>query len=222
MTTAPRRPLPVNPGLTGTMTAVLAMVLLAGCGGADGASPSPAPAPASAAAAVPSNDATVTATPAEPGATDAPADHNAADVAFAGRIIPHHLQAVDLATLAQSRAGDPWVRDMASRILSARDTDIRTLKGWLDMWGAEPLPRDHKMPGMQTRAEIDALAKLSGPAFDKRFTTLMIKHDGGAIAIAGVEQKKGAFDGGKALATAISTALSAEVKELKEYLAKLK
>ncbi|MBO4271095.1 DUF305 domain-containing protein, partial [Microbispora triticiradicis] len=178
--------------------------------------------PASAAAAVPSGDATVTATPAEPGATGAPADHNAADVAFAGRIVPHHLQAIDLATLAQTRAGDPWVRDMASRILSARDTDIRTLKGWLDMWGAEPLPRDHKMPGMQTRAEIDALAKLSGPAFDKRFTTLMIKHDGGAIAIAGVEQKKGAFDGGKALATAISTALSAEVKELKEYLAKLK
>ncbi|MEU7887225.1 DUF305 domain-containing protein [Microbispora bryophytorum] len=222
--------------LPAALTGVLATALLAGCGAPDLASgaASPAPVVASPAAtfetppasqAAPSSEATQTpdsalsATPDETGAPSAGGD--AADVAFARQMVPHHLQALEMARLAQTRAGDPWVSGFAGKVATARDTDIRTFKGWLDMWGAEPLPRDHAMPGTQTRAEIEALAKLQGPSFDRKYVTLMIEHDNGAIKLARAEQADGAFEGAKALAVATTTSLGAEVKELKKYRALL-
>ncbi|GGO19954.1 hypothetical protein GCM10011574_45950 [Microbispora bryophytorum] len=240
MTTTNRRlpavPARVTAALPAALTGVLAMALLAGCGAPDLASgaASPAPVVASPAAtfetppasqAAPSSEATQTpdsalsATPDETGAPSAGGD--AADVAFARQMVPHHLQALEMARLAQTRAGDPWVSGFAGKVATARDTDIRTFKGWLDMWGAEPLPRDHAMPGTQTRAEIEALAKLQGPSFDRKYVTLMIEHDNGAIKLARAEQADGAFEGAKALAVATTTSLGAEVKELKKYRALL-
>lgn len=231
MTTIFRR----RPGVTGALTGVIAAALLAGCGtpdAADAGSATPA-VPATSPAAPPATTSSETTPAASPKTTptDAPDEtaatqpstgNNAADVSFARQLIPHHLQAVQLAELAQTRAGDPWVRERAEKIRSARDADIRTLKDWLDMWGAEPLPRGHEMPGMYAEAEVEALAKLSGSRFDKKFVTMMIEHDKGAIRLAGTERAKGAFDGAKALATAVATGLGAEVKELKKYLALLK
>ncbi|GAB3160273.1 DUF305 domain-containing protein [Microbispora hainanensis] len=239
MTTTIRRLPAATVRVTGTLTGVLAAALLAGCGTPDLAGEAASPAPVGQAAAspaatpettpttetateaTPSPDATETseaaATPDETGAAQQPGGSKAADVAFARKMVPHHLQALEMARLAQTRAGDPWVGQFAAKVATARDTDIRTFKGWLDMWGAEPLPRDHAMPGTQTRAEIEALAKLNGPSFDRKYVTLMIEHDNGAIKLARTEQADGSFDGAKALATATVTALGAEVKELKKY-----
>ncbi|TQS25839.1 DUF305 domain-containing protein [Microbispora sp. KK1-11] len=217
---------------------MLATALLAGCGAPDlaGGAASPAPVAASPATTVeappaseapPSPEATQSpesapsATPDETGAAKPPAGATAADVAFARQMVPHHLQAAEMARLAQTHAGDPWVREFAAKVAAARDTDMRTFKGWLDMWGAEPLPPDHAMPGTQTRAEIEALAKLNGPSFDRKYVTLMIEHDNGAIKLARAEQADGAFEGAKALAVATATSLGAEVKELKKYRALL-
>ncbi|MEU6410616.1 DUF305 domain-containing protein [Microbispora sp. NPDC046933] len=227
--------------MTAALTGVLATALLAGCGAPDRAGDAASPAPAVPAATspaatpeaaltpeatpspetTPSPEAALTATPSETGAADPSTGSNAADVAFARQMIPHHLQALEMAGLAQARAGDLWLREFAAKVAVARDTDTRTLKGWLDMWGAEPLPRDHAMPGMQTRAEIEALAKLNGPSFDRKYVTLMIEHDNGAIKLARTEQADGAFAGAKALAVATATSLGAEVKELKKHRALL-
>ncbi|MFI7030707.1 DUF305 domain-containing protein [Microbispora rosea] len=241
MTTTLRR-LPAATGrVTGALTGMLAAALLAGCGTPDltGGAPSPAPVGQAAASsattpgteltpeATPSAEATGTSeaadnpTPDETGTAQPSGGSKAADVAFARQMVPHHLQALEMARLAQTRAGDPWVGQFAAKVATARDTDIRTFKGWLDMWGAEPLPRDHAMPGAQTRAEIEALAKLSGPSFDQKYVALMIKHDNGAIKLARTEQAEGAFEGAKALAVATTTSLGAEVKELKKYQALL-
>ncbi|MGW5264429.1 DUF305 domain-containing protein [Microbispora sp. NPDC004025] len=213
--------------VTGALTGVLAAVLLAGCGTPDranqGASPSPA-VPAAASPATTPDAATAGADETgadETGPAEASDGRNAADVTFARQMIPHHLQALEMARLAETRAGDPWVREFAARVATARDTDMRTFRDWLDMWGAEPLPRDHAMPGTQTRAEIEALAKLNGPQFDRKYVTLMIEHDNGAIKLARAEQAEGVFEGAKALAVATTTALGAEVKELKKYRALL-
>ncbi|WP_432870655.1 DUF305 domain-containing protein [Microbispora rosea] len=241
MTTTLRR-LPAATGrVTGALTGMLAAALLAGCGTPDltGEAPSPAPVGQAAASsattpdteltpeATPSAESTGTSeaadnpTPDETGTAQPSGGSKAADVAFARQMVPHHLQALEMARLAQTRAGDPWVGQFAAKVATARDTDIRTFKGWLDMWGAEPLPRDHAMPGTQTRAEIEALAKLSGPSFDQKYVALMIKHDNGAIKLARTEQAEGAFEGAKALAVATATSLGAEVKELKKYQALL-
>ncbi|WP_157099641.1 DUF305 domain-containing protein [Microbispora sp. ATCC PTA-5024] len=223
--------------MTSTLTGVLAIALLAGCGGSDGKDAAAPPAsPSAAVSAAPSEAVTspvqetpVQETPAAgattPGAAapETPAaGYNAADVSFARMVIPHHLQAIDMATLAQTHAMDPWIRDLASRVIDAQDPEIRTLKGWLDKWGEEPLPRDHRMPGMQSPAEIAALAKASGSAFDKMFVTMMIEHHGGAIRLADAEQARGVYADAKQMAASISATQAAEVKEMRSYLAKLK
>ncbi|MEV7806474.1 DUF305 domain-containing protein [Microbispora sp. NPDC088329] len=233
--------------VTGALTGVLAVALLAGCGAPDPAGEAASPAPAVSAEAPPPTtieaaptpgaaltpgaattpdagqtpDAALTPTPGGTGAAQPTGGANAADVAFARQMIPHHLQALEMARLAQTRAGDPWVGQLAAKVATARDADIRTFQGWLGLWGAEPLPRDHAMPGTQTRDEIEALAKLNGPRFDRKYVTLMIEHDNGAIKLARTEQAEGAFPGAKALAVATATSLSAEVKELKKYRALL-
>ncbi|WP_214106427.1 DUF305 domain-containing protein [Acrocarpospora catenulata] len=173
----------------------------------DAPSPTPSPVPES-----PTPDAVITP---EKG-------YNEADIQFAASMIPHHLQAFDLTQLAATRAGDQWVRDLASRIYGQLDPEVRTLKNWLDEWGAEPLPRDHKLPGGVSRADLEKLAATSGPAFDRRFLTLMIDHHEGALTLAKAEQAEGASAAAKAMAGGIVTSQEAEIKEMKKYLARLK
>ncbi|WP_169950355.1 DUF305 domain-containing protein [Microbispora sp. H11081] len=233
MTTTIHRLTAVTARATGALSGVLATVLLAGCGAPDPANRAGSPSPAvpavaeSAAEPAATPDAALTsqaapetpptAAPDETGPAEGSDGRNAADVTFARKMVPHHLQALEMARLAETRAGDPWVREFAAKVATARDTDMRTFRDWLDMWGEEPLPRDHAMPGMLTRAEIEALAKLDGPRFDRKYVTLMIEHDNGAIKLARAEQAEGVFAGARALAVATTTALSAEVEELKKY-----
>ncbi|WP_433350096.1 DUF305 domain-containing protein [Microtetraspora malaysiensis] len=230
MTSFSRIVLPVAAG-------AVALTMLAGCSGSgtDAAAPSPsAPAVSDTAAASPSADVSDTPSaagepsdspsesPSEAGDPGDAAGHNDADISFAKMMIPHHLQAIDMAGLARTQAGDQWIRDLAAKITEAQDPEIRTMKGWLDGWGEEPLPRDHEMPGMLSKADIGKLAQADGSPFDRLFVTQMIKHHQGAIKMAEKEIASGAFADAKAMAKTIVSTQKAEIKEMKGYLAKLK
>ena len=70
--------------------------------------------------------------PAAPSASAQPsATFNDADVMFAQMMIPHHEQAVEMADLAATRASDPEVKELATKIKAAQDPEIQTMKGWL-------------------------------------------------------------------------------------------
>ncbi|MFG2332371.1 DUF305 domain-containing protein [Streptomyces sp. NPDC048604] len=148
---------------------------------------------------------------------------NAADVAFAQGMIPHHRQAVEMADLAPTRAESPAVKKLAADIRKAQDPEIRTLSGWLTSWG-EQVPAagaaDHSAHGggMMTVAEMDRLKAASGKAFDTSFMELMIKHHEGAVAMAKTEQAQGAFPGAKKMAEAIITSQSAEIAQMNKLL----
>ncbi|GAA0430583.1 hypothetical protein Acor_46320 [Acrocarpospora corrugata] len=150
------------------------------------------------------------------------AGHNEADVTFAASLIPHHLQTLDLTQLAATRAHDLWVRDLAARVRSQREPEIRVLKGLLDTWGETPLPRDQKLPGGVTQADLTDLAAASGATFDRLFITLLIDHHEGALALAQAEEAKGVQADAKALAGGVVVTHEAELKEMKKYLTRLK
>jgi len=57
--------------------------------------------------------------------------HNAADVAFAQRMIVHHQGAIEMADLAPSRAASQQVKDLAVRIKAAQGPEIEQMQGWL-------------------------------------------------------------------------------------------
>nr|WP_024126988.1 DUF305 domain-containing protein [Streptomyces sp. F8]AHE39709.1 Putative lipoprotein [Streptomyces sp. F8] len=152
--------------------------------------------------------------------------HNAADIAFAKGMIPHHRQAVQMADLAPSRAESAEVKKLADEIKKAQDPEIKTLSGWLTSWG-EQVPAEgatghsaHGMAGMMTPEEMDNLKKASGKAFDTAFMQLMIKHHEGAVAMAKTEKADGSFPDAKTMADAIITSQTAEITRMNDLLGK--
>ncbi|WP_336320353.1 DUF305 domain-containing protein [Streptomyces lavendofoliae] len=210
-----RRP---SPARTAAVTAaVTAALVLTACGGTDDAEPSRHSDHGSA----PSASAPA---PTGQGA------HNAADVAFAQGMIPHHRQAVDMADMARDRASATEVKELAAAIRKAQDPEIRTLSGWLTTWGEEVPGEDASaghsahtghgdgMTGMMTEQEMRQLERSSGRAFDTEFLKLMVKHHEGAVAMARTEQVKGSYPPAKAMAGDIVASQSAEIARMRKLL----
>lgn len=190
-------------------TALLATVLLAGCGGgADHGGT---------AAALSTTSASV-----PPSAT-----FNSADVKFAKQMIPHHQQAIGMAQMAERRAGNAQVKELAARIEEAQAPEIATMSEWLRQWG-QPVPSlgsghgDHDdMPGMMTDQQMQDLMAASGTNFDRMFLQMMIRHHQGAVEMANAEQQQGRDPGAKQLAAKIAADQTAEIKEMQDLLTTL-
>jgi putative membrane protein len=134
-----------------------------------------------------------------------PATHEAhtaasgADLEFAKKIAAGGHAEVELAKLAQQKASAAEVKSLASRL----DTDhskandelmrIASQKGWT--LPAEPTP-DQK----NTKARLE---KLSGAAFDKEYTTLMVTNHKNNIPVFEREASKGADNDVKQFASSV-------------------
>ncbi|GIG61616.1 lipoprotein [Longispora fulva] len=195
-TTLPRR------AFLAGVTAVTALVLTAACGGDmggmdHGAKPT----------------------------TAGSATFTSADVTFAQMMIPHHQQAVTMATLAETRAADPELKRIAAAIKDAQAPEITTMTGWLSAWKQPTTAAGGHdmggMPGMLTAEELAALTAASGVAFDRLFARGMIAHHNGAIAMARDEQSRGGDADARALAAAIEKGQTAEVAALRKILDRL-
>jgi uncharacterized protein (DUF305 family) len=156
----------------------------------------------------------------QPGAT-----FSNADVMFAQMMIPHHQQAVQMATLAETRAADPQLQQLAAQIKAAQDPEITTMTGWLSAWGQPTTtPSGHDMgamPGMVSDADMATLKAANGTQFDKQFTQMMIDHHRGAIQMARDEQASGTNPDAKALAGRIVDSQQAEIDTMQKILARL-
>lgn len=150
------------------------------------------------------------------------AAHNEADVRFATEMIPHHRQAVEMSTLAETRALSQQVKALAATIKTAQEPEIESMTTWLTAWGA-PVPAadggthsGHSGRGMATPAEMQELAGKRGAAFDEVFLTRMIAHHEGAIAMAQEEQRAGQYAPAKELAAMIVSTQQSEITQMKE------
>jgi len=159
----------------------------------------------------------------EAGANAAP---NATDIAFAGDMIPHHQQAIEMSDLAADRAGGAEVKELAGRIRQAQDPEITQMSTWLREWG-QPVPSagpggghdaHHGMPGMMSADEMADLMAASGADFDRMFLEMMIRHHEGAIEMAEVVRRDGVHQGVRELANSVATSQSAEITEMRDML----
>ncbi len=154
------------------------------------------------------------------------AEHNDQDVAFVQGMIPHHQQAVDMAKMADEKATNQKVKDLASRIEGAQDPEIQQMTGMLDQWGASMpgMSTTSEMPGMDhggmsgdgmmTDEEMQQLEQASGADFDRMWVQMMIRHHQGAVTMATTEVDKGENADAKALAQKIIDAQKAEITEM--------
>jgi uncharacterized protein (DUF305 family) len=123
------------------------------------------------------------------------APYSDADVQFMAGMIPHHAQAVLMATMAPSHGASHEVRLMCERMLVSQRDEIEYMRNWLrDRGQVVPaadathhkmkhgdMQHDMLMPGMLTAEEMAALDKARGPEWDRLFLIGMIKHHQGAL-----------------------------------------
>jgi uncharacterized protein (DUF305 family) len=203
----------------GVLAVVAAVSLAAGC--SSSSSPSSGSAPTSTVAGA-------------PGAEAVSPQHNAADVAFAQGMIPHHAQAISMAGQASSRASSPEVKDLATKISGAQGPEIDLMNSMLAAWGAPTVAPNatgmpampgmapgSSMPGMMSDGEMSQLSTLSGPAFDKSFLSMMIQHHSGAIQMAQTEQAQGENPQAKDLAGRIIADQQQEIGQMRAMLGRV-
>lgn len=175
---------------------------------------------ATASAATPESGAVSASVSAVPGA------HNAADVTFAQQMILHHRQAVATAELAASRAHSQKVKGLAAKIKADQGPEISRMSAWLRAWGQQvPAPTasgmpgmHHRMPGMMSSGEMATMMAASGPAFDRLFLTMMIRHHEGAVQMAKTERLHGEYGPARATAQSIIASQTAQIAQMKTLL----
>jgi len=144
---------------------------------------------------------------------------NAADVAFAQKMIPHHAQAVEMAGLVDGRTTNPQVVALAADIEKAQQPEIDTLTGWLKSWG-EPVEAGHSGHDMAGMVDTAALTGLTGADFDRAWLTGMIEHHKGALEMANQQLAAGSDTEVKEFAAHVFAAQTAEIDKMTALLAK--
>ncbi|WP_167880319.1 DUF305 domain-containing protein [Nocardioides guangzhouensis] len=159
-------------------------------------------------------------------------EHNAADVAFATGMIPHHAGAGRMVDLTRGRPLDPAVETLAERIMTVQVPETETMVDWLAEWG-EPIPetiRDHvnshgghggaASDEMKDMAEdVEELEQASDAEFQERFLELMIEHHEDAVDMAEEHLAEGQYLPARRLATQIRRTQQREIATMEKLLA---
>jgi uncharacterized protein (DUF305 family) len=162
--------------------------------------------------------------------------NNDADVDFAGDMIQHHAQALEMVDLTLGRELDPEVADLSEQIRAAQAPEIEKMADWLEEWD-EPVPptsRDHAnahaeehgesmemdsdMPGMMSADEMAALEDASDKEFQDMWLEMMVDHHEGAVEMAENEVEDGENAKAVSLAEDIIGAQEKEIATMKDLL----
>ncbi|MGW5295219.1 DUF305 domain-containing protein [Streptomyces bacillaris] len=192
---APTGPLPTLAPLV--LLVLLGLIAATGCSSTPDPAPAPAPPPA-ASAPTPATDATPT------------------DAAWAQLMTPMNEKAVALLTLAADRATTPPLRDFATRLRSAQEAELGSLRPLLARMGLPDtdVHAGHDMPGMVTEKDLAAARAAEGAAFDRLFLTQLRDHLRHSAQVSRSEVTAGARTDAKELAAALVTAREAALTEL--------
>ena len=160
------------------------------------------------------------------------------DLMFAQMMIPHHQQAVDMSTLAETQTTNAELLALAKQIKDAQAKEIEQMQGWLEASGdtggdmnmqgdmghdggmMDNGMMDGMMGGMLTDEEFDRLAGLSGAEFDQFFLESMIVHHEGALQMVRMIKNSSNAEA-KALGASIVESQTAEIEQMKQMLAAL-
>ena len=140
------------------------------------------------------------------------------DIMFAQMMIPHHQQAVDMSTLAETRTTNPEVLALAKQIKDAQAPEIKQMTAWIESSGSSTdMGHDMGMGGMLTDEQMTALENAQGAAFDKLYLEGMIGHHEGALQMATMIENSSNSEA-KELAANIIKSQSAEIEKMKQML----
>ncbi|MEO8687758.1 MAG: DUF305 domain-containing protein [Solirubrobacteraceae bacterium] len=147
------------------------------------------------------------------------ASGNATDAAFITDMTTHHQGAIEMAQVAQTRAGHAEVRTLADGIISAQKGQISVMKRiGDDMRGMGMAHGDHLgMSQSQMGMNMDLPALRRAKPFDRAFIDMMLPHHQGAIAMARKELAKGSQPALRAIAQDTIDAQSREIAQMRKW-----
>lgn len=91
------------------------------------------------------------------------------------QMIPHHVEAIETATLLQRHTDRDEMRTFAATIIRTQSAEVEQMKTWLARW----------YPGRDTRVQYEPMMReltgLTGSALDRQFLDDMIPHHMGAV-----------------------------------------
>jgi uncharacterized protein (DUF305 family) len=140
------------------------------------------------------------------------------DKIFLASMIAHHQGAVQMAQMASSNAKHQEIKDLATNIISAQNTEISQMQSWQTALGYTKNDSATQAVVKQMQGEMDSMmGQLNGKMgdeFDKAFLAQMMMHHQSAIDMS----KPAAINAGqeevKTLASNIITAQTKEVSEM--------
>jgi uncharacterized protein (DUF305 family) len=143
------------------------------------------------------------------------------DLQFLDTMIAHHQGAVEMAKMAEKKAGHAELKKLAGNIIAAQEKEIDSMKSWREKWFAGDAPAmNMKMAGMNDSMkdmDMTKLGSLTGNAFDLEFIKQMIPHHEGAVIMAKEAQQKSQKPEIKTMAEAVIRDQEAEIKQMKEW-----
>jgi LPXTG-motif cell wall-anchored protein len=103
------------------------------------------------------------------------------EINYINSIIPHHQDAIEMARMVQNDAPHKEVRDVATTIINAQQSEIEELSTWLNDWyGQQPNPD----PRMKMSPSMMDMLKQADPTMrEKLFLAMMREHHQSAIEI---------------------------------------
>jgi uncharacterized protein (DUF305 family) len=119
------------------------------------------------------------------------------DLLFLRHMIVHHEQALELAALVPSRTGREELIRFARQIDRAQRAEIDQMESLLALAADRGMTAPHhdphadpRMPGLLSRAQIDALAAAHGAPFERLWVERMIVHHEGALTMGRAQQQR--------------------------------
>ena len=182
------------------LTAVLVLLVSAGCTGAPQPPAQPAPGPASAVAGA---------------VSDA---FGGTDRAWLEITIAMNQELLPLLALAPERSADPAVAALAERVRAGAEAELTALRALHDRAGL-PSENPHvgmPMPGMVTADQVTEAAGLTGAAFDSRLLGHVKAHLEQGLSLARSEESAGVEPQTRALAAAVVVARTRTLSALPE------
>lgn len=181
-----------------------------------------------------------------PAGKDAPVDHNRMDhskmdhsrmghamesspgaasapyaLQFLDTMTAHHQGAIDMAQLADTRAGRTEVKTLAKGIIDEQRKEIAQMNEWRSRWfgGAAPAV-NMDFPGMSDGMkgmDMANLDRLKANDFDLEFIRQMIPHHAGALAMARDLKAQDTYAELKSLSDAIIKSQTAEIDQMRSW-----
>lgn len=145
---------------------------------------------------------------------------------FIEQMIPHHEGAIEMAYLAQERAGRAEIKTLAGNVIKSQSEEIKNMRSWYKSWYGQGVPSipgtgmgmgRGMMHGGMMGDEVDIEALKQAENFDKAFIEEMIPHHQMAVMMANMLLQGTARDEMKTLAQNIIDAQTKEIAMMRQW-----